>query len=331
MNVTLSKKRRVSTPEERAQDQGYEVPDHAQPLRFPKIKDKSRRAATYQKMRRAREKQRAKFRKAQQAAAEQTGEPVPVARPQRTLENMRAPDVTMVHAEDREVFEDEDVDEFAAYFNEQVKPKVLITTTIDPSGAMKTVVKEMLRLFPSSEFRRRQKFDLKDICKWSAGRGYTDVLVFEESAHTSRKGIDGLLHIHLPNGPTAHYRITNLLLPKKIPKHGRATKHFPELVLNRFDSRLGRTLGRMMTALFPQQPEFLGRRVVTFHNQRDFIFFRHHRYIFESREKVRLQELGPRFTLRLLSLQHGTFDPRFGEYEFIKKTELIPDRKTFVL
>jgi len=26
-------------------------------------------------------------------------------------------------------------------------------------------------------------------------------------------------------------------------------------------------------------------QVVTFHNQRDFIFFRHHRYIFEERQK----------------------------------------------
>lgn len=34
----------------------------------------------------------------------------------------------------------------------------------------------------------------------------------------------------------------------------------------------------MIQALFPQDPEFKGRRVVTFHNQRDFIFFRHHRY-----------------------------------------------------
>ncbi len=87
----------------------------------------------------------------------------------------------------------------------------------------------------------------------------------------------------------------------------------------------------MLGALFPQAPEFLGRRVVTFHNQRDFIFFRHHRYIFESREKVRLQELGPRFTLKLLALQHGTFDTKYGEFEFILKPELAKSRKKFFL
>lgn len=37
-----------------------------------------------------------------------------------------------------------------------------------------------------------------------------------------------------------------------------------------------------------QEPEFVGRQVVTFHNQRDYIFVRFHRYIFaegKSQEK----------------------------------------------
>jgi len=36
---------------------------------------------------------------------------------------------------------------------------------------------------------------------------------------------------------------------------------------------------RLIQSLFPQDPNFRGRRVVTFHNQRDFIFFRHHRCV----------------------------------------------------
>lgn len=50
------------------------------------------------------------------------------------------------------------------------------------------------------------------------------------------------------------------------------------------DSILNSFLGffvtfRLIQSLFPQDPNFRGRRVVTFHNQRDFIFFRHHRYV----------------------------------------------------
>lgn len=46
-------------------------------------------------------------------------------------------------------------------------------------------------------------------------------------------------------------------------------------------------------------------QVVTLHNQRDFLFFRRHRYAFRSTEKAALQEIGPRFTLKLLWLKKG--------------------------
>lgn len=35
-----------------------------------------------------------------------------------------------------------------------------------------------------------------------------------------------------------------------------------------------------------------------------------------------IQELGPRFTLKLRSLQKGTFDSKFGEYEWVHKVSL---------
>lgn len=52
------------------------------------------------------------------------------------------------------------------------------------------------------------------------------------------------------------------------------------MILNNFDTMTGHRIGRMIAALFPQSPNFRGRKVLTFHNQRDFIFFRHHRYEF---------------------------------------------------
>lgn len=56
------------------------------------------------------------------------------------------------------------------------------------------------------------------------------------------------------------------------------TDHHPEVILNNFTTRLGHSIGRLFAALFPQDPQFVGRQVATFHNQRDFIFFRFHRY-----------------------------------------------------
>jgi len=72
--------------------------------------------------------------------------------------------------------------------------------------------------------------------------------------------------------------------------------------------------------------------VVTFHNQRDFVFMRHHRYEFnEDGSRANLQELGPRVTLKLHSLQLGTLDSKFGEYEFIYKPKMGISRKNFFL
>ena len=45
-------------------------------------------------------------------------------------------------------------------------------------------------------------------------------------------------------------------------------------MLNGFGTRLGHRLGRQLASLFHQDPAFRSRQVATFHNQRDFIFFR---------------------------------------------------------
>ena len=100
-----------------------------------------------------------------------------------------------------------------------------------------------------------------------------------------------------------------------LQNHARATPHNPELILNGFVTTLGHTVGKMFQHLFPPLPEFEGRQVVTLHNQRDFLFFRRHRYAFRSTEKVALQEIGPRFTLKLKWLKKGLPKAKMPEKE----------------
>ncbi|PIO59421.1 hypothetical protein TELCIR_19117, partial [Teladorsagia circumcincta] len=66
------------------------------------------------------------------------------------------------------------------------------------------------------------------------------------------------------------------LLKQYEERCGESSDHNPEIVLNNFNTRLGHSIARMFACLFPHDPKFTGRRVVTFHNQRDYIFFRHH-------------------------------------------------------
>jgi hypothetical protein len=51
---------------------------------------------------------------------------------------------------------------------------------------------------------------------FGAKRDYSDLLVFNED----NKEINGLLHVHLPEGPTAHYRLSNLRLGRDIKVGG---------------------------------------------------------------------------------------------------------------
>lgn len=102
-----------------------------------------------------------------------------------------------------------------------------------------------------------------------------------------------------------------------IPHHGRPTSHFPELVLSNFSTPLGLSLGTLLQSCFPPLPDLSGRQVVSLQNSRDFVFVRRWRYAFAKRDEVllkpgdekfrtRLQELGPRFTLKLRWLKRGT-------------------------
>lgn len=89
--------------------------------------------------------------------------------------------------------------------------------------------------------------------------------------------------------------MSNFQAGAMIPGHGKPTSHIPELILNNFSTRLGRRVGRFLGSLFPHEPQLEGRQVVTFHNQRDYIFLRHHRYIYRKENmkvRARLQELG---------------------------------------
>lgn len=106
----------------------------------------------------------------------------------------------------------------------------------------------------------------------------------------------------------------------------------PELLLNNFTTRLGRRVARQLGSIFPQRPDFTGRRSITFHNQRDFIFFRHYRYEFKKNgTRCGLQEIGPRFTLKLRYLQEGTFDPKNGEFEYQWRPDSQVSRKKMFL
>lgn len=221
--------------------------------------------------------------------------------------------------------------------------KVLITTSINSTLHHEAGI--LTNLLPNSKYVRRSshryghKFSVREISAFAANRGYTALVVLEEDL----KRPAGLTIVHLPIGPTFHFTITNWYEGKSLPGHGRPTSHVPELILNNFTTPLGLLTAHLFRSLYPSNPEFQGRQVVTLHNQRDFIFLRRHRYVFrEKREGERsivgadgkemkgvegirtgLQELGPRLTLKLRRVDKTIQRASGQEWEWKGKTDRV--------
>lgn len=314
------------------------------------IKNKEKRSQVYAKLKhdkKIEKKKKSVARKAAESRALELGEELPPKKIPRTIENTRELDETVCQPNDEELYADNDTDEFNKILKQETIPKILITTCRFNSTRGPAFIQELMSIIPNAHYYKRGTFELKKIAEYAKNKDFTSIVV----VHTSRREPDALLIINLPDGPTAHFKLSNLILRSEIKNHGKPTDHKPELVLNNFTTRLGHRVGRMIQSLFPQDPFFRGRRVVTFHNQRDFIFFRHHRYIFETKEIkgdkkaptdkstntsknrviARLQECGPRFTLKLVTLQHGIFDTKGGEYEWVHKADMDTSRRRFFL
>lgn len=278
------------------------------------------------------------------SAAESLGVEGPRRAVPKTLENTREADVTRLPADDPDAVAAAAADEFAPYFDRSLAPAVMVTTSPSPSKKTYDFSADLLEALPAARFYRRGAHRLSKIVTYATKKQFTHVVVLNEGAS---KTLDSLLVVHLPAGPTARFRLTNPVPCAAIRGHGRPTDHAPELVLHGFGTGVGTRVGRLLASLFPVDPAFRGRQVATLHAQRDFIFFRHHRYVFEERavkratgtaaqtgtKKVvaRLQELGPRFTLRLLSLHRGALEGRGATVEWEPKKVARGSRRRFVL
>ena len=140
-----------------------------------------------------------------------------------------------------------------------------------------------------------------------------------------------MIMICLPMGPSIVFKLSSVKLRKQIHNRAVPTGHKPELILKNFNTSTGRRVGRFFASMFDMDPEFRGRTVVSFLNMRDFIFVRHHRYIFrENGTKCGLQEIGPRFTLKVKKIMQGTFG-KFSRIEWIAKDKMYVSRKRVYL
>ncbi|RKP17797.1 Brix-domain-containing protein [Rozella allomycis CSF55] len=190
-------------------------------------------------------------------------------------------------------------------------PKVLITTSRDPSSRLLQFSKEMRLVIPNSQRMNRGNYVLKDIVDACRSNEVTDLVILHE-----HRGVpDGMIVCHFPYGPTAYFSLHNVVLRHDLPDQGNVSEAYPHLIFDKFTSNLGQRVKNILKFLFPV-PKEESKRVMTFANNQDFISFRHHVY-FKTGNHVEMAEVGPRFEMRPYELKLGTIDVPDADVEWV--------------
>lgn len=195
------------------------------------------------------------------------------------------------------------------YSNARV-PKLLLTTSRDPSSRLKLFVKELKVLFPNTQRVNRGRHVISELVDVARSNGFTDLVI----VHETRGNPDGLVVSHLPYGPTAFFNISGVVMRSEVADARHVPEKAPHLVLEGMSTKLGQRIGTILKHLFPAAKEE-ANRVISFINRQDCIIFRHHIYS-EVGGEVLLKEVGPRFTLTPYLVKLDTVDSKVGDYEW---------------
>ncbi|KAJ1834752.1 snoRNA-binding rRNA-processing protein imp4 [Coemansia sp. RSA 2706] len=205
-------------------------------------------------------------------------------------------------------------------------PKVVVTTSRDPSSRLQQFAKEMRLVLPNSQRINRGNYVVSEIVETCKANEVTDLVV----VHETRGQPDGLIISHLPYGPTVHFTLYNVVLRHDIKDQGNVSEAYPHLIFEGFGSRLGARVQSVLKYLFPV-PKADSKRVMTFANDSDFISFRHHVYAKSAHNEVQLAEVGPRFEMRPYEIRLGTVDMPDADKEWALRTYQRTARKRNVL
>ncbi|GIX98105.1 u3 small nucleolar ribonucleoprotein protein IMP4 [Caerostris darwini] len=182
-------------------------------------------------------------------------------------------------------------------------PKIVLTTSRDPSVKLKQFVKELRLIFPNSQRLNRGNYNFKTLMEACKANGVTDFIMVTET----RGEPDGLMISHLPHGPTARFAIHDTVMRHDIPGIGTMPQEYPHLAFYNFKTKLGSRVTSILKHLFPV-PKEESKRLISFINNDDWILFRHNTHYTDDKGEMHLVELGPRFLLKLFQIKRGAID-----------------------
>ncbi|KAF2202153.1 Brix-domain-containing protein [Delitschia confertaspora ATCC 74209] len=217
---------------------------------------------------------------------------------------------------DRTVEEELGLDDEYSALSGVVDPRILVTTSRDPSSRLGTFAKEIRLLLPTAVRLNRGNLILNNLVQSAVAGGLSDIVLLHEHRGTPT----ALTVSHFPHGPTASFSLHNVVLRADIPNASRGTvsESYPHLIFEGFSTKLGQRVVQILKHLFPPRDatQKVGNRVVTFKNIEDAIEVRHHVFVKTGYQSVELAEVGPRMTMRLFEIRAGTLENKEGDVEW---------------
>ncbi|GJN39642.1 hypothetical protein PR202_gb28773 [Eleusine coracana subsp. coracana] len=195
------------------------------------------------------------------------------------------------------------------------EPKILLTTSRNPSQPLTQFAKELKVVFSNAQRMNRGGQVISEIVESCRAHNITDLIL----AHEHRGQPDGLIVSHLPNGPTAYFGLLNVVTRHDIKDRkaiGKMSEAYPHLILDNFTTKAGERTANILKYLFPM-PKPDSKQIITLANRDDYISFRHH--VCEKHggpKSIDLKEVGPRFELRLYKIRLGTVEQNEAKDEY---------------
>lgn len=115
---------------------------------------------------------------------------------------------------DRTAEEELGLDDEYAQLSGVVDPRILVTTSRDPSSRLGTFAKEIRLLLPTSVRLNRGNLVLKNLVDSALASGLSDIVLLHEHRGTPT----ALTVSHFPHGPTASFSLHNVVLRADIRK-----------------------------------------------------------------------------------------------------------------
>lgn len=220
---------------------------------------------------------------------------------------------------DRTVNEELDLDDEYSQLSGIVDPRVLVTTSRDPSARLAAFAKEIRLLLPTAIRLNRGNLILPDLTRSAQAAGLSDVVLLHE-----HRGTPTAMSIsHFPHGPTISFSLHNVVLRHDIPNsiRGTVSESYPHLIFEGFSSNLGKRVVKILKHVFPPRDPLtsknkIGSRVITFQNIDDTIEVRHHVFVRTGHDSVELSEVGPRMSMRVFEIRSGTLENKDGDVEW---------------